>query len=60
MTTPSAERLASILGTDFWSAAFPTAQDATEHACCRMAEGRMAVTYTDDDGRHVAAWGASQ
>lgn len=58
-TTYSTETLTDILGAEFWAAAFPTAQAATEHACRRMDEGRMAVTYTDADGNHVAAWGVA-
>lgn len=54
MTT---DRLTDILGAEHFTFAFPTLAAATDHACRRMAEGREAVAFTDDEGRHIAAWG---
>ena len=53
---PTTETLQGILGSEFWSAIFPTAAAATNHACRRMDEGRQAVSYTTIEGAHIAAW----
>lgn len=56
-STPSPETLAEILGAEHFVFGFPTAEAATNHAARRMAEGRPAVTYTDESGVHVCAYG---
>lgn len=51
------ERLTEILGPQVFKFGFPTAEAANRHAADRMAQGRPAVTYTDDEGVHVCAYG---
>ena len=56
-TTPTAETLTEILGAQVFRFGFPTMDAANRHAADRMAQGRPAVTYTDDEGVAVCAYG---
>ena len=56
MNTPTAETLASILGSQVFTFGFPTADAANAHAASRIAQGRPAVTFQDGDV-YVCAYG---
>lgn len=49
MSTPTSETLTEILGAQFFTFGFPTAEAANRHAADRIAQGRPAVTYIDGD-----------
>jgi hypothetical protein len=53
----SRERLAEILGQDFWTVGVPDMAAANRIASNKMAAGREAVTWADDEGRAWCAWG---
>ena len=50
-------RLAEILGKDFWTVGVPDIAAANRIASNKMAAGREAVTWTDEDGLAFVAWG---
>lgn len=52
-----AERLAEILGKQYWTAQVMDAATANGQASARMAQGRPAVAYHDEDGHWFVAWG---
>jgi len=56
----SRERLAEILGQDFWTVNVPDMAAANRIASNKMAAGREAVTWADDEGRAYCAWGVTK
>lgn len=54
MTT---ETLTQILGAEHFVFGFPTMEAANRHAADRIAQCRPAVTYVDDEGVAVCAYG---
>lgn len=56
------DRLAEVLGTQFWTAAVTSEQAANEQAAneqaaTRMAAGRPAVSFHDEAGNWFVGWG---
>jgi hypothetical protein len=54
---PTTDRLAEILGADFWTAQVESLESAHRQAAQRMAAGRPAVSWQDEDGHAFVGWG---
>ena len=53
----NADRLAEVLGKQFWTAAVTSEKAANEQASTRMAAGRPAVSFHDEQGQWFVGWG---